>query len=163
MMPKAPDRRAETNPWPEWPRVCKTDYGQEEAIALFGADPRIYQTTVTEILRDEKGALTGVRTVKLTGDLKPVEGSEQTLKCELLLIAAGFLGPQDYVPAAFGVERTPRTCVQTAAGRYATSVPRVFTAGDMHRGQSLVVWAIQEGRAAAREVDEFLMGYTNLE
>ena len=107
MMPKAPDRRAETNPWPEWPRVCKTDYGQEEAIALFGADPRIYQTTVTEILRDEKGALTGVRTVKLTGDLKPVEGSEQTLKCELLLIAAGFLGPQDYVPAAFGVERTP--------------------------------------------------------
>ena len=163
MMPKAPDRRAETNPWPEWPRVCKTDYGQEEAIALFGADPRLYQTTVTEILRDEKGALTGVRTVKLTGDLKPVEGSEQTLKCELLLIAAGFLGPQDYVPAAFGVERTPRTCVQTAAGRYATSVPRVFTAGDMHRGQSLVVWAIQEGRAAAREVDEFLMGYTNLE
>ena len=163
MMPKAPDRRTEHNPWPEWPRVCKTDYGQEEAIALFGADPRIYQTTVTEILRDEKGALTGVRTVKLTGDLKPVEGSEQTLKCELLLIAAGFLGPQDYVPAAFGVERTPRTCVQTAAGRYATSVPRVFTAGDMHRGQSLVVWAIQEGRAAAREVDEFLMGYTNLE
>ena len=163
MMPRLPDQRADDNRWPEWPRVCKTDYGQEEAIALFGADPRIYQTTVTEILRDEKGALTGVRTVKLTGDLKPVEGSEQTLKCELLLIAAGFLGPQDYVPAAFGVERTPRTCVQTAAGRYATSVPRVFTAGDMHRGQSLVVWAIQEGRAAAREVDEFLMGYTNLE
>ena len=163
MMPRLPDQRADDNRWPEWPRVCKTDYGQEEAVAVFGRDPRIYQTTVTEILRDEKGALTGVRTVKLTGDLKPVEGSEQTLKCELLLIAAGFLGPQDYVPAAFGVERTPRTCVQTAAGRYATSVPRVFTAGDMHRGQSLVVWAIQEGRAAAREVDEFLMGYTNLE
>ena len=162
MMPKAPDSRSEDDPWPEWPRVCKTDYGQEEAIARFGHDPRIYQTTLTEVLRDESGALTGVKTVKLTPSLQQVEGSEEVLPCGLLLIAAGFLGPQDYLPEALGLERTPRSCVQTPAGRYATSVPKVFAAGDMRRGQSLVVWAIQEGRAAAREVDEFLMGYTDL-
>lgn len=163
MMPKAPDRRTEHNPWPEWPRVCKTDYGQEEAIAVFGRDPRVYQTTVTECVRDDKGRLTALQTVKLTPDLKPVEGSESTMPCDLLLIAAGFLGCENYVPEAFGAALTPRAAVQTEAGRYASSVPRVFTAGDMHRGQSLVVWAIQEGRAAAREVDESLMGYTNLE
>lgn len=101
--------------------------------------------------------------MKLTPDLKPVEGSESTMPCDLLLIAAGFLGCESYVPEAFGAALTPRAAVQTEAGRYASSVPRVFTAGDMHRGQSLVVWAIQEGRAAAREVDESLMGYTNLE
>ncbi|WP_295616768.1 glutamate synthase subunit beta [uncultured Intestinimonas sp.] len=162
MMPKAPDSRSGDDPWPEWPRVCKTDYGQEEAIARFGHDPRIYQTTLTEVLRDESGALTGVKTVKLTPSLQQVEGSEEVLPCGLLLIAAGFLGPQDYLPEALGLERTPRSCVQTPAGRYATSVPKVFAAGDMRRGQSLVVWAIQEGRAAAREVDEFLMGYTDL-
>ena len=163
MMPKAPDCRTEHNPWPEWPRVCKTDYGQEEAIAVFGRDPRVYQTTVTECVRDDKGRLTALQTVKLTPDLKPVEGSESTMPCDLLLIAAGFLGCESYVPEAFGAALTPRAAVQTEAGRYASSVPRVFTAGDMHRGQSLVVWAIQEGRAAAREVDESLMGYTNLE
>ena len=163
MMPKAPDRRTEHNPWPEWPRVCKTDYGQEEAIAVFGRDPRVYQTTVTECVRDDKGRLTALQTVKLTPDLTPVEGSESTMPCDLLLIAAGFLGCENYVPEAFGAALTPRAAVQTEAGRYASSVPRVFTAGDMHRGQSLVVWAIQEGRAAAREVDESLMGYTNLE
>ena len=162
MMPKAPDSRSGDDPWPEWPRVCKTDYGQEEAIARFGHDHRIYQTTLTEVLRDESGALTGVKTVKLTPSLQQVEGSEEILPCGLLLIAAGFLGPQDYLPEALGLERTPRSCVQTPAGRYATSVPKVFAAGDMRRGQSLVVWAIQEGRAAAREVDEFLMGYTDL-
>ena len=163
MMPKAPDCRTEHNPWPEWPRVCKTDYGQEEAIAVFGRDPRVYQTTVTECVRDDKGRLTALQTVKLTPDLKPVEGSESTMPCDLLLIAAGFLGCESYVPEAFGAALTPRAAVQAEAGRYASSVPRVFTAGDMHRGQSLVVWAIQEGRAAAREVDESLMGYTNLE
>lgn len=163
MMPKPPEDRAENNPWPEWPKVCKTDYGQEEAIAVFGQDPRIYQTTVTEILRDEKGRLTGVKTVKLRPDLKPVAGSEAVLPCDLLLIAAGFLGPQDYVPETFGLERGPRSNVLTAEGAYETSVPKVFAAGDMRRGQSLVVWAIYEGRGAAREVDKFLMGYTNLE
>ncbi len=161
MMPKAPDRRTERNPWPEWPRVCKTDYGQEEAIALFGRDPRVYQTTVTQLLSDESGALKGVKTVRLDESLKPIPGTEENLACELLLIAAGFLGPQRYVPEAFGLELTPRSCVRTPEGGYSTNVPKVFSAGDMRRGQSLVVWAIQEGRAAAREVDAFLMGYTN--
>ena len=163
MMPKAPDSRGENNPWPEWPRVCKTDYGQEEAIAVFGSDPRIYETTVSRLIRDEGGALTAVETVRLGPDHKPLPGTEQTLPCELLLIAAGFLGPQDYVPEAFGLERTARSNVQTAEGGYDTGVAGVFAAGDMRRGQSLVVWAIQEGRAAARQVDEYLMGYTNLE
>ena len=163
MMPKAPDSRGENNPWPEWPRVCKTDYGQEEAIAVFGSDPRIYETTVSRLIRDEGGALTAVETVRLGPDHKPLPGTEQTLPCELLLIAAGFLGPQDYVPEAFGLTRTARSNVQTAEGGYDTGVAGVFAAGDMRRGQSLVVWAIQEGRAAARQVDEYLMGYTNLE
>ena len=163
MMPKAPDSRGENNPWPQWPRVCKTDYGQEEAIAVFGSDPRIYETTVSRLIRDEGGALTAVETVRLGPDHKPLPGTEQTLPCELLLIAAGFLGPQDYVPEAFGLERTARSNVQTAEGGYDTGVAGVFAAGDMRRGQSLVVWAIQEGRAAARQVDEYLMGYTNLE
>ena len=159
MMPQPPDRRTENNPWPEWPRVRKTDYGQEEAIALFGADPRVYRTTVAELLADERGALRAVRTVKLDRAFQPVPGSEAELPCELLLIAAGFLGPQDYLPQALGLERTSRSCVATPAGSYATSASGVFAAGDMRRGQSLVVWAIREGREAAREVDAFLLGY----
>ena len=171
MMPKAPDERAENNPWPQWPLVCKTDYGQEEAIAVFGHDPRIYTTTVKEFKKDKKGNLTSVVTVKLesktdekTGRrmMVPVEGTEAELPCELVLIAAGFLGSQKYVTDAFGVELTERTNVKTAADGFETSVPGVFTAGDMHRGQSLVVWAIREGREAAREVDESLMGYSYL-
>lgn len=162
MMPKAPEQRAENNPWPEWPHVCKTDYGQEEAIAVFGQDPRIYQSTVVEIMMDSKGMLTGVKTVRLDRSLKPVPNTEAVLECDLLLIAAGFLGAQTYVPEAFGVELTPRSCVKTQNTGYATNVPKVFAAGDMRRGQSLVVWAIQEGRAAAREVDAHLMAYTNI-
>ena len=171
MMPKLPDERTDSNPCPEWPRVCKTDYGQEEAIAMFGHDPRIYQTTVKEFLKDANGNLCGVKTVKLqfvknpeTGrnEMKEVEGSEQILDAELVLIAAGFLGSQKYVTDAFNVELNPRTNVKTEEGSYKTSVDKVFVAGDMHRGQSLVVWAIREGREAAKEVDKYLMGYTNL-
>ncbi len=162
MMPKAPDQRAENNPWPEWPRACKTDYGQEEAIACFGHDPRVYETTVVELMGDKDGKLKAVKTVRLGPDHQPIPGTEEVHDCELLLIAAGFLGPQDYVPQVFGLERTPRSCVKTAEGGYATGVPGVFAAGDMRRGQSLVVWAIREGREAAREVDQYLMGYTNL-
>lgn len=172
MMPQPPLTRAANNPWPEWPRVCKTDYGQEEAIAVFGSDPRIYKTTVKEFVKDADGKLCGLICVKLeskkdeaTGRMMmvPVEGSEFALEAELVLIAAGFLGCQSYVSDAFGVELTPRTNVKTAPDSYETSEPSVFTAGDMHRGQSLVVWAIREGREAARAVDESLMGYTNLE
>lgn len=171
MMPKAPDERTPDNPWPQWPRVCKTDYGQQEAIALFGHDPRIYTTTVTEFLKDKKGQVAQAKLVGLesradekTGRrmMVPVEGSEKVVKADLVLIAAGFLGAQKYVADAFGAALNPRGCVDTAPGGYASSVPKVFAAGDMHRGQSLVVWAIREGREAARAVDEYLMGYTGL-
>ena len=171
MMPKAPDERAENNPWPEWPRVCKTDYGQEEAIAVFGHDPRVYCTTVKKFIADKKGNLCKVQLVKLEGKKDPktgrmnmveIEGSEYEVEAELVLIAAGFLGSQKYVTDAFGVEVNERTNVKTDAGCHATNVKNVFVAGDMHRGQSLVVWGIREGRDAAREVDESLMGYTNL-
>ena len=171
MMPKAPEQRAANNPWPEWPRVCKTDYGQQEAIAVFGHDPRIYQTAVKEFIADDKGRLKKAVLVKLqskkdekTGRMMmvPVEGSEWTVEVDIVLIAAGFLGSQKYVTDAFKVDLTPRTNVATEAEKYQTSVKNVFTAGDMHRGQSLVVWAIHEGREAAKAVDESLMGYTNL-
>lgn len=171
MMPKLPDERAANNPWPEWPRVCKTDYGQEEAIAVFGKDPRIYQATVKEFLADKSGKLKKVKLVKLepkkdekSGRMNMVEiaGSEFELPADIVLIAAGFLGAEEYVAKAFGVKLNGRTNVETAPDGYKTSVDRVFTAGDMHRGQSLVVWGINEGRHVAKEVDKFLMGYTNL-
>ena len=170
MMPKPGETRSPSNPWPQWPKVLKTDYGQEEAIALFGHDPRIYQTTVKEFEKDKKGNVKKAVIVSLepkkdekTGRMfmAPVEGSEQVIDAELVLIAAGFLGSQPYVTEAFQVKVNPRTNVDTREGGYETSVPGIFTAGDMHRGQSLVVWAIQEGRQAARAVDESLMGYTN--
>jgi glutamate synthase (NADPH/NADH) small chain len=171
MMPKLPDTRSEKNPWPEWPRVCKTDYGQQEAIAVFGSDPRVYETTVKEFLKNENGDLCGVKLVQVafvtneeTGrrELQEVAGSERTVDADLVLIAAGFLGAEAYVAESFGVELNGRGNVATETGSYGANVPKVFTAGDMHRGQSLVVWAIAEGRAAAKEVDAYLMGYTNL-
>lgn len=171
MMPKLPDERAVDNPWPEWPRVCKTDYGQEEAIAVYGKDPRIYQATVKEFIADKSGVLKKVKLVKLepkkdpkTGrmNMEEVAGSEFEIPADYVLIAAGFLGTQDYIAKAFQVKLDGRTNVATEAGSYKTSADKVFTAGDMHRGQSLVVWGIREGRQVAKEVDESLMGYTNL-
>ena len=171
MMPKLPDERTADNPWPQWPRVCKTDNGQEEANEVFGHDPRVYQTTVKEFLKDKNGNVKGAILVKLSPEkdkktgrmiMTPVAGSEYKVDVELVLIAAGFLGSESYVTKAFGVETNARTNVATQPNSFKTNVDRVFTAGDMHRGQSLVVWAIREGRDAAREVDESLMGYTNL-
>ena len=172
MMPKLPDERADNNPWPEYPRVSKTDYGQEEAIAVFGSDPRVYQTTVKQFLTDDSGHVRAVETVRLeqvrdekTGRMimEQVSGSEKVIPADLVLIAAGFLGTESYITDAFGVETTPRTNVATSLpDEYHTSVEKIFTAGDMHRGQSLVVWAIREGREAAKEVDRYLMGYTTL-
>lgn len=171
MMPKAPDKRAANNPWPEWPKICKTDYGQEEAIAVFGHDPRIYESTVKEFIKDKNGKLKAVKIVKLAWEKDPqtgrmnskeVAGSEKIMDCELVLIAAGFLGAQKYVTDAFKVELTPRTNVKTEQDSFKTNVKNVFTAGDMHTGQSLVVKAIRQGRECAREVDESLMGYSNL-
>ena len=171
MMPKLPDTRAENNPWPEWPRVCKTDYGQEEAIELFGDDPRTYQTTVKEFIKDKKGRVKGARLVKLKAEkdkktgrltMKEIDGSEYEVETDLVLIAAGFTGAQSYITKAFGVTTDARTNVASAEGTHKTSVDSVFVCGDMHIGQSLVVRAIREGRDAAKEVDESLMGYTNL-
>lgn len=170
MMPKAPNERAQDNPWPEWPKVCKTDYGQEEAIAVFGHDPRVYQTTVKEFVKDKKGAVCGVKTVQLESkkdengrmSMAEVQGTEKTVSAELVLIAAGFLGAQKYVADAFGVKLNERTNISTGEESHATDVERVYAAGDVRRGQSLVVWAIREGREAAREVDESLMGYSYL-
>lgn len=171
MMPKAPDVRSESNPWPQWPLVCKTDYGQEEAIAVFGHDPRIYTTTVKEFKKDKKGKLCKVVTVQLESKVDeatgrrmmvPVDGTEKELPCELVLIAAGFLGTQKYLTDAFGVEVNQRTNIKTDDGKFATNVAGVFAAGDCHTGQSLVVKAIRQGRDCAREVDKYLMGYTNL-
>ena len=171
MMPKLPDERQADNPWPEWPKVCKTDYGQEEAIALFGKDPRVYQTTVKEFIANEKGEVCKAKLVTLESKfdkkagrniMAEVAGSEYEVPVDLVLIAAGFLGSQPYVTKAFGLDLTERTNVKTEAGHFKTNVDKVFTAGDMHRGQSLVVWAIREGRDCAREVDTALMGYSNL-
>lgn len=170
MMPKLPDKRAENNPWPQWPRVCKTDYGQEESAEVYGTDPRIYQTTVKKFLKDKNGKLKGAVLVNLsfekdetTGrmNMKEVEGSEYEVEAGLVLIAAGFLGSENYITLAFGVELDGRTNVIGQNDSHKTNVENVFTAGDMHSGQSLVVRAIRDGRDCAREVDESLMGYSN--
>jgi glutamate synthase (NADPH) small chain len=166
MMPKPPVERTESNPWPEWPKVLKTDYGHEEAIKRFGHDPRVYETTVKEFHTNKKGELKEIVTAKVRFEnrqMSLVEGSEKTIPCDLLLIAAGFTGCQPYTAEAFGVKLTQRGVVETAAEDvYATNVPKVFAAGDMHRGQSLVVWAVAEGRRCAHDVDTFLMGYSNM-
>lgn len=173
MMPKAPDTRTPDNPWPEWPKICKTDYGQQEAIAVYGHDPRIYETTVKEFIKDKDGNVKAAKCVKLDWKKNPetgrmtmteIEGSEYIVDCDVVLIAAGFLGCQTYVAESFGVELNERTNVKTPCpNSYTTNVPKVFVAGDMHRGQSLVVWAIREGREAAMAVEELLLGYTNLQ
>lgn len=171
MMPKPPECRACTNPWPEWPKVLKTDYGQLDAIKAFGQDPRIFETTVKEFVKGKDGNVSSVKTVKLSFEkdpatgrnvMKEVAGSEAEIKADIVLIAAGFLGAQSYIVSDFGVECNERTNVSTEGNDFKTSVDRVFSAGDMRRGQSLVVWAISEGRKVAAKVDESLMGYTNL-
>ena len=165
MMPKAPDERLESNPWPEWPKICKTDYGQEEAIAVFKKDPRIYETTIKECILDDKKNLKQIKTVKVhfnNGKLEEVKGTEQILDCDLLLIAAGFIGVEDDLKKSFKLETTQRNTIVTQPNSYQVK-DKYFTAGDCHRGQSLVVWAIHEGKECAKEVDAYLMGYTNME
>ena len=175
MMPEPPVERAASNPWPEWPKVLKVDYGQQEAIRVFGHDPRIYETTVKGIETKKDGSIKAVITSKVKFENRQmvlVEGTEQKLPCDLLIIAAGFTGCESYVADAFGVALTARHVVKTEAEHYhtesavkpmaAANAAKIFTAGDMHRGQSLVVWAIAEGRACASEVDAYLMGYSCL-
>ncbi len=165
MMPKPPVERTSDNPWPEWPKVLKTDYGQQEAIALFGQDPRIFETTVKKLIKEDNKLkeIEIVQTKFIDGKLTELEGSERIIPCDLLIIAAGFVGFESYVKEAFNIETTPRNTALTKEDSYQTSIDKVFTCGDMHRGQSLVVWAIDEGRRCAKQVDEYLMGYTNLE
>lgn len=165
MMPKPPEERLSSNPWPEWPKVLKTDYGQEEAIAVFKKDPRIYETTVKECIVDENKNLKQIKTVKVQfkdGKLQEVKGSEKILDCDLLLIAAGFVGIEDLIKDKFKLEVTPRNVIVTKPNSYQIH-DQYFAAGDCHRGQSLVVWAIHEGKECAKEIDSYLMGYTNME
>ena len=170
ILPKPSDTRPPDNPWPEWPRIFRVDYGQEEAAAVYGEDPRRYRVTVLRFLGDETGRVKGVRTVHVDwkrdpqGRMVPVNipGTEQTLPAQLVLLAMGFLGPEDGLLDQLEIQRDARSNVRADYGKFSTNVSGVFAAGDMRRGQSLVVWAINEGRAAARECDRFLMGRTNL-
>ncbi len=169
MMPCPPETRLPSNPWPQWPKVLKTDYGAQEAIDCFGHDPRIYKTTIKEVYQKD-GKVNGVKTVGVEfrdvdgkRTLCEIEGSEKEIPADLVLIAAGFIGCEDYTANAFGTPLSPRGTIATESpDSYFSGVEKVFTAGDMHRGQSLVVWAIAEGRECARKIDEYLMGYTNL-
>ncbi|MBN2507431.1 MAG: glutamate synthase subunit beta [Verrucomicrobia bacterium] len=169
ILPRPPDQRAPDNPWPEWPRIRRIDYGQEEAAARFGADPRLYLTTVKQFIPDTQGAVRGVLTVRVEwnkqdGRWLPVEvpGSETTLPAQIVLLAMGFLGPEPALLDQLGVERDARSNVKAEHGKFTTSVRGIFAAGDCRRGQSLVVWAFNEGRGAARECDRYLMGRTEL-
>ncbi len=170
IMPRPPLERAGDNPWPEWPKVYKLDYGQEEAEAKFGSDPRVYLTTVKKFVGDADGKLKELLTVQVKwerndkGQFVPVEvpGTEQVRPAQLALLAMGFLGPEQSLLKELSVECDPRSNVQAQHGRFATNLKGVFAAGDCRRGQSLVVWAINEGRGAARECDRYLMGRTDL-
>ena len=170
IMPRPSEVRSATNPWPQWPFVLKTDYGQEEAIALTGSDPRTWLTTAKRFVGDKDGNVKEVHTVSVnwekdaTGRLIPAEvpGSEKIWPAELVLLAMGFLGPEDTALTSAGIARDARSNVSAEYGTFTTNLKGVFAAGDMRRGQSLVVWAINEGRAAARECDAFLMGTSYL-
>ena len=170
IMPKPPQERAANNPWPEWPKVYKLDYGQEEAEAVFGSDPRVYLRTATHFEGDETAQVKAVHTVEVQWEKnekgqfipKQIPGTEKILPAQLVLLAMGFLGPEEPLLAALKLERDGRGNVKADYGQYETSLPGVFAAGDCRRGQSLVVWAFNEGRGAAKACDRYLMGETDL-
>ncbi len=170
LLAQPPAERAADNPWPMWPKIYRTDYGHEEAAVLFGADPRRYTTVTKRFLDDGNGHVAGVETMQVEwrhgadGRMQMIElpGTEQTIKAELVLLAMGFLGPETYLSEALGVELDERTNYRAEHGPFATSLPGVFAAGDCRRGQSLVVWGINEGRGAARAIDQFLCGASEL-
>jgi len=168
-MDRPPNDRAADNPWPQWPKIYRLDYGQEEAKEIFGDDPRRYLVTVKRFIADNEDNVKAVELVdiewqRVDGRFAPKElsGSERVIPAELVLLAMGFLGPEDTVLTELNVARDERSNAKSEYGRYTTNVAKVFTAGDMRRGQSLVVWAINEGRGAAKAVDEFLMGHSHL-
>ncbi|MBR8830639.1 MAG: Glutamate synthase [NADPH] small chain [Chroococcopsis gigantea SAG 12.99] len=170
IMPQPPAQRAKDNPWPEWPKIYRLDYGQEEAEAKFGDDPRVYVTTATKFEGDDNGHIKAVHTVQVSWERNekgqfipnPVPGTEKVIPAQLVLLAMGFLGPEQPLLDALGLEKDPRSNIKAEYGSYATSIPKVFAAGDCRRGQSLVVWAFNEGRGVAKECDRFLMGETDL-
>lgn len=170
LLPKPPEGRADDNPWPEWPRVFRVDYGHEEASTKFGRDPREYQILSKEFLLDDEGRLRGIKTVEVQWtktdeggwSMSEVDGSEKEWPAQLILLSMGFLGPEQYVAEAMGLEVDPRSNFQAEHGKFATNIEGVFAAGDCRRGQSLVVWAINEGRGAARAIDTYLQGSSDL-
>lgn len=170
IMPQDPLVRADDNPWPEWPKIHKVDYAHEEATAIFGADPRTYLTTATKFEGDAEGNVISVHTVEVSwkknekGQLVPIPvlGTELIRPAGLVLLAMGFLGPEQSLLDSLAVERDSSSNVKAEFEKYTTNIPGVFAAGDCRRGQSLIVWAINEGRGVARECDRFLMGETEL-
>jgi glutamate synthase (NADPH/NADH) small chain len=169
IVPQPPLERTPDNPWPQWPRVYKLDYGQTEAEALYGRDPRTYQISTKRFVGDENGHVKELHTVKVNMKFvdgrmtfEEIPGSEEVYPAQLVLLAMGFRGPEDFLLEQLGIERDARSNVKADYGKFQTSIDKVFSAGDMRRGQSLVVWAINEGRGAAREVDRWLMGETSL-
>jgi NAD(P)H-dependent glutamate synthase small subunit len=170
LLPKPPANRAPDNPWPEWPVIFRVDYGHQEAAAKFGSDPREYRVLSKRFLDDGQGNVAGVEVVRVewTKDdagkwkMTEVPRSEQIFEADLVFLAMGFLGPEDTLAEQFGLERDPRSNFKAEYGRYATNVDGVFAAGDCRRGQSLVVWGMAEGRGAARAVDTYLMGSSDL-
>ena len=170
ILPRPPDERGPNNPWPEWPKIYRLEYGQEEAKARFGDDPRVYLTTGEKFVGDDKGNVKEMhiydvewaKNKKAAFIPKNVPGSERALPADLVLLAMGFPGPEETILTELGVERDSRSNAKAEYGKFMTNVEGVFAAGDMRRGQSLIVWAINEGRVAARECDRYLMGSTNL-
>jgi glutamate synthase (NADPH/NADH) small chain len=170
LLPKPPDARSADNPWPQWPKVYKMDYGQEEAAAKFGGDPRVYSISTKRFVGDAQGDLKELHTVQVKWEKGPdgrpklveVAGSEKTWPAQLVLLAMGFLGPEETVLRQLDVAVDERSNAKAEFGKFSTSVKGVFAAGDARRGQSLVVWAIAEGRQCAREIDRYLMGETRL-
>lgn len=165
IMPKPPVDRTSNNPWPEWPKIFRTDYGQEEAAAVFGSDPRTYGVMTTKVETDDAGHVRALDTVQVewkkdakTGRFSPipVAGTEKTWLADLVLIAMGFLGPEQALLEDLGIERNARSNIAASESNYATNIPGIFAAGDARRGQSLVVWGIHEGRAAAEACDRYL-------
>lgn len=169
LLERPPDHRAPNNPWPTWPRIYRVDYGHSEAAAKFGHDPRRYAILAKEFLGDDSGRVCGVRTVDLdwskpTEDapFSEIDGSERIWSTNLVLLAMGFLGPEQTLANRMSLQVTPRSNLDAEHGKFRTNLDGVFAAGDCRRGQSLVVWAINEGRGAARAIDAYLMGISAL-
>ena len=169
LLPQPPENRSDNNPWPQWPVIMRTDYGHEESIAKFGCDPRSYSIVTKSFIDDGNGNVKGLNTILVEWkdnngrrEMVEVAGSEQVIEADLVLLAMGFLGPETYISEPLGMELDQRGNYSADHGRFATSVEGVFAAGDCRRGQSLVVWAIREGRQCARSIDEYLMGSSEL-